>query len=83
MAWVLHRKTTAAMAASYVAAASLLVYFIRDATQLAVPLFIVFSLVLLAGNMYVRHGARNDGNGRMARNLAPCPLPRDPELGRR
>ena len=83
MAWVLHRKTTAAMAAFYAAVAALLLYFIHDATLLAVALFVVFTLVLLAGNMYVRQGAREDGNGRMARNLAPCPLPRDPELGRR
>ena len=54
MARLLHWKTTAAMAAVYAALAAPLLYFIRDATVLVAVLFVLFALVLLAGNIYVR-----------------------------
>lgn len=64
MAWVLHRKTTAAMAAFYAAVAVPLFYLLHDTTTLAVALFILFSAVLLAGNLYLR--ARTGGPGQGA-----------------
>ena len=79
MAWVMHRKTTAAMATFYAASAALLFYFIRDATTQVAVLFVLFALVLVAGNMYVRtkvmaQGAGRKENGTMEMANVPRPL---------
>ena len=66
MARLLHWKTTLAMASFYAAVAALLLAFVRDTTALLALLFVVFSLVLLAGNLFVR--ARE---GRAQRSGAP------------
>jgi len=91
----MHRKTTAAMATFYAASAALLFYFIRDATTQVAVLFVLFALVLVAGNMYVRtkvmaqgagrraQGKRDDGNGERSSPLAPRAVRLDPEAGRR
>lgn len=80
---MVHPKTTAAMAAFYIAVAAVMAYFIRETLPLVAALLVLFSLVLLAGNMHVRAGAmakRRDG-------IPPPPVPRraihDPEAGRR
>jgi hypothetical protein len=85
MAWVMHGKTTAAMATFYAASAALLFYFIRDATTQVAVLFVLFALVLVAGNIYVKAGttARDHGTGDTKGSRGPPTLPRDPEAGRR
>lgn len=54
MARLLHWKTTVAMASFYAVVAALLLAFVRDTTALLAMLFVAFSLVLLAGNLFVR-----------------------------
>ena len=61
MAGMPHWKTTVAMAAFYAVAAVLLFFAVRDQTTVVVALFVLFALVLLAGNMYVRSGERAQG----------------------
>jgi hypothetical protein len=91
MARVRHWKISAAMAASYAGVAALLIYFIRDQNAVVAALVILFALVLLAGNLYVRAqgaGRRaqappDGGSGSPSRHPAHGSRPPDPEMGRR
>ncbi len=90
MAWVAHWKLTAAMAAFYAVVAALIVYFAGDAALAAPALLVLFSLVLLAGNIYIGRKDRVQGNdrgpgagGRGPGERADAVRPRHPAPGTR
>lgn len=95
MALVLRWKLTAAMAVVYVALAAAVVYLADDPELGAAALVVLFALVLLAGNMYVRAREKAQGAKRTAKagragpdgpatlRPAPRPMAPDPEAGRR
>jgi len=76
MALVLRWKLTAAMAVVYVAVAAAVVYLADDPNLGAAALVVLFALVLLAGNMYVRakekaQGAPRASEARLGRDDRP------------
>lgn len=84
MAWIIHWKTTAAMAAVYAAIAALAVLLVRDTTTAAVILVSAFGLVLLCGNIYLRfEGRTKKAELLRSPHRVPGARPRDPEYGRR